>query len=213
MSVKIYIQEKDVWDFYQDNKARCKEEMITIAENDETQYALFITEDSGDALVCVCKGDEEPEKEEPVFCAADCKETVERFMFRYLLPVSVKTKEEKLPADKAQAASSLKKESPAEQKSEDERLLFPGEEDEVYRREDELICAMCDFLGTVLETDMDDVFDSYGCETVTDILDDVLEAISDSYCMNIYRPRVIDEGDRKVIVDYPYENRASARAF
>ena len=37
MAVKIYVEPDDTWDFFDDNLYRLKEEMVLIAENEETE--------------------------------------------------------------------------------------------------------------------------------------------------------------------------------
>ena len=53
MVVKIYVEPDDTWDFFDDNLYRLKEEMVLIAENEETEYSVFITENNGNPLFSV----------------------------------------------------------------------------------------------------------------------------------------------------------------
>lgn len=56
MGVKIYIPAADVWSFFENNKKRLSEEMVIIAENTETEYAVYLTEENGYPLFVVCQG-------------------------------------------------------------------------------------------------------------------------------------------------------------
>ena len=41
MAVKIYVEPDDTWDFFDDNLYRLKEEMVLIAENEETEKQML----------------------------------------------------------------------------------------------------------------------------------------------------------------------------
>ena len=47
MGVKVYVPAGDVWSFFQSNIDRLKNEMVAIAENEDTKYAVYLTEDKG----------------------------------------------------------------------------------------------------------------------------------------------------------------------
>lgn len=59
MSAKIHIPADEVWSFFFKNKERCTEEMVEIASNDETKYAVYLTEDEGYPMLSVCHGDDD----------------------------------------------------------------------------------------------------------------------------------------------------------
>ena len=58
MNPDIYVEPKDVWDFYKKNIKRMSEELVLIAENKETEYAVYVTQDEGYLTILVYKGEE-----------------------------------------------------------------------------------------------------------------------------------------------------------
>lgn len=96
MGVKIYVPAEDVWAFFQSNTARLKEEMVAIAENVDTKYAVYLTEDKGYPSFSVCKGDSKAEYQEGAISEDDCTDTAKKCYVRYLFPVMV-TNEKGVP--------------------------------------------------------------------------------------------------------------------
>ena len=43
MGASIHIQPENIWSFFQKNRKRLSEEMVSIAENDDTEYAVYLT--------------------------------------------------------------------------------------------------------------------------------------------------------------------------
>lgn len=200
MSVKIYIPADEVWSFFFKNKERCTEEMVEIAANDETEYAVYLTEDEGCPMLSVCHGDDEPECEEGTISMDDCTETAKRMFIRYLFPVTV-------TCDKAVSQKSIVKyEEPDEddEDSEQEKL------DEIYQRDDELTLALCDFLKVVFEEDVDgaELIELYGESIIVQILDELLECLANDHCFtNIRRPTFVTDPETgyKFYTEYPYD--------
>ena len=42
MGVQIHVPADKVWEFFQENKKRLKEEMVAIAENEDTEYTVCL---------------------------------------------------------------------------------------------------------------------------------------------------------------------------
>ena len=136
MGVNIHVPADEVWSFFQKNKDRLEKEMVAIAENDDTDYAVYLTEDYGYPTFFVCKGDAEPEYEEGAISADDCLKTARKCYSQYLFPVSV-----------------CSQKSFQEDDDNDENEIEDNSQeiqDIMYEREDELRMALCDFLQVVL---------------------------------------------------------------
>lgn len=197
MGVKIYIPSDKVWPFFTENKDRLSEEMVVIAENTSTEYAVYLTEDDGYPLFEVCKGNSDSEYEEGAINSRDCEETVKRCCLRYLFPVVVtadKTTEELVEQDDTCDLKDL-----TEQEM----------EDIIYDREDELMLAMGDFLQIALQDceDGTEIIDSYGIELVGEILEDVLKCIAQQYGFPVYRPTFLtDELGKEIYTEFPYDS-------
>lgn len=196
MGVKIYIPAADVWSFFENNRKRLSEEMVIIAENTETEYTVYLTEENEYPLFVVCKGDEDAEYDEGAISQKDCEDTAQRCFLRYLYPVTV---------------TACKKSIPFEEDDDDLTEDFTKQEmeDAMYEREDELAMAMGDFLQVVLQEGVDgtDVVDSYGLDLINEVLEHTLQHIAEFYGFPVYRPTLIvnDLGEEEY-VDYPYND-------
>ena len=83
MGVHIYVPANTVWAFFQSHKDRLSKEMVVIAENKDTEYAVYLTEDNALPLFSVCKGDAKPEYEECVLTETGCNEAAKRLYARW----------------------------------------------------------------------------------------------------------------------------------
>lgn len=200
MSVKIHIPADEVWSFFFKNKERCTEEMVEIAANDETEYAVYLTEDEGYPMLSVCCGDDEPEYEEGAISKNDCTETAKRMFTRYLFPVTVTSGKtvfkDCIPKDIDTDVS--------DDSTEQDRL------DEIYEREDELTLALCDFLKVVFEEDIDgaELLEAYTESVIVEILDEFLDYLAVNHCYtDIRRPTFISDSETGVefFTEYPYD--------
>lgn len=201
MSVKIYVPTGDVWSFFQSNIERLQNEMVVIAENDDTEYAVYLTEDKGYPSFSVCKGEGKAEYEEGAISEHDCEDTAKRCYVKYLLPVVV-TNEKGFP-----------KSSPTKFEEEDD-TTHQDRMDNIYVREDELRLAMCDFLKVALSLECDpaEILTECGSELVTDVLDSVLEYIGMELCLEVYRPMFVTDADTgcEIYTEYPYDGKTIA---
>lgn len=193
MGVNIHIPADEVWSFFHKNKDRLTKEMVAIAENTDTEYAVYLTEDSccsGYPMFAVCKGDKEPEYEEGAINQSDCTETAKKCYIRYLFPVIIND-DRAIPED-----------------NDDEEMTAQEMQDNAYEREDELRLALCDFLQVVLQEGNDgtDIMDMYGSAFVDEVLDGFLENLSLEHCIPIYRPMFLtdEETGDEVYTEYPY---------
>jgi hypothetical protein len=199
MGVKIHVPAEEIWSFFQKNKSRLVEEMVVVAENDETEYAVYITEGDGYPCLSVCKGREAPEYEEGAINAKDCMDTADRCFKQYLFPVTVTTGD--------------KRYFPSHDFDDDVKPMNYAQqekEDAVYEREDELQLAICDFLQVTLQDGCDgrEVMDIYGLEMVDEILNSVLQSLAHDYGFPVYRPTLYtDEATGEdEYTEYPYND-------
>ncbi len=175
MGVKIYVPAGEAWTFYQRNRDRLKDEMVMVAENTETGYAVYLTEDREIPNFCVCRGEGEPEYEEGVVSQTDCEDTAERFYAKYLFPIEI-------DSDKGFPEPAL------EPDNEDDAVQHMR--DRAYEREDELSLALCDFLAVALdfEDDPPELYNRYGDDFVNETLDHIQGYLSDKWGVEIFRP-------------------------
>lgn len=200
--VKIYVPAEDVWPFFNSNIDRLKKEMVIIAENKDTEYAVYLTEDKGYPSFAVCKGDNKPEYEEGAISETDCSETAKRCFVRYLFPVVVND-------EKIFPKGAWDRDEPDDEES----LSMQDMQDRSYEREDELRLAMCEFLAVALNLDGDPVEvvgNEYGSAFISDVLDYFLEYLGFEQCLDIYRPMFLtdEETGCEIYTDYPYDAEA-----
>lgn len=196
-SVRVYVPTNELWGFYIQNKERCQDEMVLIAENTETGYAVYMTDDDGTLMFSVCKGDNEPEYEEYVMDDADCEASAKKLFIRYLVPFTVID-------GKAVLSGSTTEDSLDEELS----LSRQDMEDEMYEREDELDFAIKDFLAAVLqEPNGDAVATEYGEDFIQEVLHYILEYLTNDHCIKIFRPMFFrdDDSGSEIYSQFPYE--------
>lgn len=197
MGVKIYVPAGDVWSFFQSNIDRLKDEMVAIAENEETNYVVYLTEDKGYPSFSVCKGENAAEYEEGAINESDCEDTAKRCYVRFLFPVVVNN-EKGFPK------------SFFAELEDDEDTTEQDRQDNIYVREDELRLAMCDFLQVALNLECDpaDIMTVCGSELVADTLDYILEYIGLELGLEVYRPMFItdEESGCEIYTEYPYDS-------
>lgn len=196
-NMKVYVPTEELWSFYLENIERCENEMILIAENTDTKYAVYLTDEDGKLMLSVCKGTEEPEYEEYVLNDDDCANTVKKLLFRYLIPFKVVD------------GGAVPAKGPPDGTEEDEANLSRQDmEDKIYEREDELDLALKDFLAVVLqEEDGEAVLNCYGQALIEEILDHFLEYLAKEQCLEISRPMFIldEETGSEIYAQFPYD--------
>lgn len=198
MGAKIYVQPNMIWQFFQQNKKRLESEMVVIAENINTEYAVYLTEDCTMPQFLVCKGDGSPEYKETAN-KNDCDKIAKKFYDTYLYPVEI-------DSDKYTDFEDID--------DIDVNMTRQDMEDEQYERDDELRLALCDFLSVVFQEGNGDgtvIADMYGEDLIDEILDYFLEYIGFEYCIPIYRPMIITDEDTgcEIFTEYPYNDEYS----
>lgn len=207
MSTRIHIPADDVWQFFFDNKDRCRREMVEIAVNDETQYRVYLTDDNGYPMLAVCHSDDDIEYEEGAIDKDDCTDTVQRIFIRYLIPVDIGISGDGKKAFADFPADDIKVGNDEEDEGQ-ERL------DLIYEREDELTLSLCDFLAVVFNMDGAggaELFNVISESEVSEILDDFLDYLNrDHGFTDIWRPTFIpdDETGEEFYTEYPYDPEA-----
>ena len=194
MGVHIHIPADAVWGFFQESRKRLNKEMVLIAENTDTEYAVYLTEENDLPVLAVAKGDEKTEYKEHCVSEDDCTTVAKKFYTRYLFPVMI-TDDKYIPED-------------VPDDGEDETWM--DMEDAMYERNDELSLAMADFLAIALQegdNDGTNILEAYGYEVVDEILDRFLKELSEDYGFHIYRPIIVTEKESgcEVFTEFPYD--------
>ena len=195
MGVHIHIPADAVWGFFQESRKRLNKEMVLIAENTDTEYAVYLTEENDLPVLAVAKGDEKTEYKEHCVSEDDCTTVAKKFYTRYLFPVMI-TDDKYIPED-------------VPDNGEDDETWMDME-DAMYERNDELSLAMADFLAIALQegdNDGTNILEAYGYEVVDEILDGFLKELSEDYGFHIYRPMIVTEKESgcEVFTEFPYD--------
>jgi len=178
MSVKIYVTAKEVWRFFRSNESRLKNEMVKIAENEDTGTVIYLTEECLYPALYVYDN-EECVYEELAVSSADCEEIVEQIYSSHL--------SEKIPTSTGQMISRQ------------------DAEDLIYETEDKLTLSLIDFLDTILGFDYrNSVLDE---KEIEEILDHIASYLSEEKQLVIDRPMIINDETtgEDVFYRYPYE--------
>ena len=195
MGVQVHVPADAVWEFFQTNRKRLNDEMVLIAENTDTEYAVYLTAENDLPVLAAAKGDGKTEYKETCVSNEDCVMVVRKFFTRYLFPVVIKN--DKYIPDNA----------PKDDKA-DATETWMDVEDAMYERDDELRLALMDFLGVTLKIgDEDDVEAAELCDVdiIDEILDEFLKMLADEYGFEIYRPMMVTSNDGyEVFTEFPY---------
>ncbi len=193
MGAKIHVPPTEVWQFFAKNRKRLKDETVLVAENKDTKYAVYLTEEKGLPLFEVYRGDQKL-CEESAVSQDDSTAVAKRLYVKYLLPVSVDGGGERFD------------DVPEDPEEDEPRPKTRQEiEDEMYERDDELLQATYDYLETVLGTPRESVDDLMGSD-VADFLDRVCEILAMDFGVSVYRPMYLinDDTGGEYYEEYPY---------
>ena len=174
---KIYITPNEVWKYFYDNKARLKDELDMIAESDNEELGIYVTEDSNfPCIVLESQSDSKPLYKDNTISKDDCEKVVLKYM----------SKIEKLSKD-----LDVVRETSKEVDETDVEM--------VEEREFELNEALMDFLK--IATDCEDLEEDFSVDKdfLVPLMDEI-EGICFEYGFPFYRPRLdFDEnGESKV---------------
>jgi len=192
MSVKIHIEPNKTWAFFKDNPDRMKNEMVAIAENEETEYVIYITDDDCSwPLFVVYKG-EQHIYEEDAISVEDCEDVAQRLYTKYLFPITISI-------DDYEQDIGVWGDDDAPPES------LQDMEDTIYEREDALYFATTELLEVLLCCPVGEIEDQYGNYLVGEVLDKICEYLNTEQCVSVYRPAFITNDDgEEVFEEYPY---------
>lgn len=184
MSAIINVKPGEVWMFYQRNASQLTEQMVSIAENEDTGTTVYLTEDSGMPHLVVADNNEKTIHEEHLVSQADAEHSAKKIFEKYIVPIDS-----------------------TEEDDEDEEITRSDMEDAIYEREDEILMAFEDFLEVLMEEDRDVLYDGYHDKQFDELLNKVVRLIATESCVRVRRPMfLIDEvTGLEVYAEYPYE--------
>jgi len=194
MGVNIHVKPSETWEFFEKNKKRLETVMVCLAENEETNHAVYLTEDKGFPMFLAYKGEEKLCSEGAV-SAADSEDTAKRIYLKYLFPVVV---------DLGRQIGS--KTDSKQEESYDPELEKQDMEDMIYEREDELQLAAMDFLCTLLCCKSHEELTASYNDIIEAFMDWTCQYFADEHLISVWRPMFItdDETGSEILIEYPY---------
>ena len=193
MGIHIYVNPKDVWNVFQKNRDKLEKEMVAIAENIDTEFAVYLTEEATLPKLIIYKG-ENKEYSERIISKDDCLLTAKRMYTKYLFPIAVKD-----------GVADFEHPQEYEDAYEPTRSDI---DDFVYEREDELYMAALDFLQVLSDSRTSGEFlAQHGDGIIGIFLDDICEYLANEHSIPILRPMFIEDEmtGEEIFVEYPYD--------
>lgn len=177
-NAKIYVPVDETWDFFEDNIERFKETSVEVASNGLTK--IYMTENEGKPqLILNVNGvDRDVVNITSSYLRLSCelKEKLTQWYADYIL------------CDIGETDESLLQEG----EPEDSQI----EIDNAIMREDELVCALDDFLCTALtEDNYEKLFSFLGYDMFLNVLETICDTLETSYGVSVYWPRVEEDED------------------
>lgn len=199
MSAKIYVPLDDAWDFFEDNVEDLKKQYVELARDDTIEdytVAVYMTEKDGYPELLVEIRGVEVERSK-VFSSYHLRYMLERFYTDYILFLEPDTK----------PAKSKTESSDAETDTEEVQYPEPSEIDDAIVRDDNLVCALDDFLNVaVSEVTYENLFSVYGYDMLRTVLQSVIDMLYDEYGVYVYWPQIkIDDDGNEVVVVNDYK--------
>lgn len=177
-NAKIYVPIDEAWDFFEDNFERLRETLIEIASNKSTK--IYMTENKGkpQLILNIDGADRETVNLASSYLniSYELKEKLTQWYADYILCDLGDT--DTLPQQ--------------EECSEDSQK----EIDDAIMREDQLVCALDDFLCTALtEDNYEKLFGFLGHDMFLNVLETICDTLETSYGVSVYWPRVEEDED------------------
>lgn len=166
---KIYVPADDAWDFFEDNRSELKKQMVELASCDDT--TIYITEETGNPKLVVEIFGKEAETK-TALSSFELLAWTEKLYGDYIL----------FPTDAC---------------GDEDLDVYDNEEskviDDAIIRDDELVCAMDDFLTVALDSDTyNTMCGGLGYEMQRLVLSDICEMLETNYGISVYWPTVDD---------------------
>ena len=184
MSVKIHVKPEDVWKFYNRNAPQLAEEMVSIAENEDTGTNVYLTEDNDSPQLVVTDNNDKVVHEEYLVSQRDAEHSAKKIYEKYMVPIDA-----------------------GDDDSDDDEITRSDMEDAIYEREDEILMAFEDFMEVLMEEDRDALYDGYHDKQFDELLNKVVRLIATESGVRVRRPMfLVDEASGlEVYAEYPYE--------
>lgn len=205
MPLVKHMKPEDAWGWYWQNRANLQINEAVLAEDTTFKMSVCFGESSNSIYPEVrfysgagCA----PHAVREVLNRDDFVRVATRYIETYLEDDDAESKSDADPGGALVATSDAN--HPVSEEEEEPDLT---QDEMIYQREDELSCAMADFLATVLlEDDGVAVKEAYGEKMVEECVEALLEFVFENYATPIYRPMYLENPEtlETEFVEYPY---------
>lgn len=209
--MEIHLTVGNIWPFYAENRTRLVDEEVLLAYDETYGYSIFLTDQYGHPRFIV-ENDNVLEAIRDSYSARDTEEVAKSLYVKYLFPIIVGS--EDLPEEEPVEEEEPEEEGqPEEEESAQADHSITGEEldDLITEREDEIFSAFLVFLDSLVTEGDSGFVELLEQAELSDTMEKVLQEISWSLDLPIYRPTVFvnnvtgEEG----YTDYPYQYEES----
>lgn len=196
MSAKIYVPLDEAWDFFEDNIEDLKKQYVELACDDtvdDYKSVVYMTENDGRPELLVEVAGVEVERSK-AYSSHHLRHILELYYTDYVLFLSSEDK----------SVEETLKETEEDIGADEVQYPEPSELDDAIMRDDNLLCALDDFLQVALDEEAyESMFSTYGYDMQRLVLQSIVDMLFDQYGICIYWPHVeIDEdGNEAVVVD------------
>lgn len=207
MPLVKHMAPEDAWGWYWQHRNELSHQEAVLAQ--DTTFHMFVSFGAADnniyPEVRFYSGEEcAPHSVRTVTNRDDFVRVVNRYITQYLEDDEDEQVESSAPTEGPAEEAAEEKPTESEEDGEESDLT---PEEEIYQREDQLICAMSDFLAVVLcEDDGIAVNEAYGKKMVEECVDHILSFAFEEYNLPIYRPMFLRDPKTNEVefVEFPY---------
>ena len=179
-NANIIIEAQDVWAYFQEHNAELLHNMVMVAENDDFDVAIYLTNDYGE-LILVIESSNFQNIEFRIDNEASCEITVADIYDKYLTDKIIETI------------------------AEDEEMLNSYEPEEEMEVRDADIDSFIFRLLEDLFADEPIIHSELIDDVVRDCKEHFLEYLYRKHGLSVYRPMELEDDEGVFIEDYPYE--------
>lgn len=218
MSPVIHIQPVEAWGYYIKHLDRLEEELVEIANNEETNTSVYMTDEDGTPYLYVYRDDKKIFQSEcPTVYSAE--RNLKTIYAKYLSPLRIVTGdatededesyEDDIPTPDADDGVTTDLDDDDVPPLCDLDSMSDGDfKDMVNEREDEILIAVQALINTLTEDDAYGVeFGEKDDKSIDDIVNHIVEYLAIKCGLRIRRPMelVDEESGLTVRAEYPYE--------
>lgn len=174
----IYMDYDAASKVFDDRRESLKEELLLIADNDDIGAYIYLTNDNDKYKFIVLDDIDDEYESFETDDAGEFEMKLKNAYIEYIIPI----------------------EDCSEEQDEPEGMSVAEQEDEVYVRKDELLCALEDFIRVAAKDSDEHIATTY----LTDILNILLRKLSEKF--RIFRPIfLLNDDGQCVYTEYPYD--------